>query len=75
MVGFFMLGLGVGAPCLGGGHPSLTPTFDLGLDLNHVRVCLIMGIGPHLMEFGFRVLVFSLCISRGSFELYRMELL
>ena len=48
MVGFGCLGLGVGAPCLGGGHPSLTPTYSQVWALSYVLSQLGLG-------FGFRV--------------------
>ena len=49
MVGFVCLGLGVGAPCLGGGHPSLTPTYSQVWAFSDV---------PSQIRFGFLVLGF-----------------
>ena len=46
--GSWGLGLGVGAPCLGGGHPSLTPTYSQVWALSYVLSQLGLG-------FGFRV--------------------
>ena len=43
MVGFGCLGLGVGAPCLGGGHPSLTPTYPQVWALSYVSSRLGLG--------------------------------
>ena len=69
MVGFGCLGLGVGAPCLGGGgalprwRPPLTHTnFFSGLGSQLCAEPVRFGF------FGFRVLALSHCINRGSFS-------
>ena len=58
--------VGVGAPCLGGGFPSLPvlrfrfgPLFD--------------GQAGQGLRIGFRVLAFSHCTNRGSFSSIRMD--